>query len=85
MPKTITACVKVNNSEAELLIALGGTVGRGLRVLIDRHLNTEFRTDDTADATPPHRHRRGELIRTEFKDGAKVHVYRCVACDKEMA
>jgi hypothetical protein len=36
--KHITVCVKVTRAEALALKALGKTSGKGLRVLIDKHI-----------------------------------------------
>jgi hypothetical protein len=38
MGRTITACLKVTASEEQALTRLGGTSGKGLRVLLDMHL-----------------------------------------------
>jgi hypothetical protein len=38
MGRTITACLKVTASEEQALTRLGGTTGKGLRVLLDMHL-----------------------------------------------
>lgn len=36
------------------------------------------------DDPKPHRHRRGELIRTYYEAGVEHKVHRCQHCDKEM-
>jgi hypothetical protein len=76
--------VRLTAQEKERLVEEYGSASRGMRLMVDAHFGDVVVAAVEPKPVEVHRHRRGAVVRTEFRKGTEVKVYLCSGCGEEL-